>query len=146
MCHPWCCCNLRCGTCWLSTHSDSCELLMPMAPASVFLLSLPLPSSPAQQFAYALALAMQTLHQQLLIFPHPIAGLWELLINFLPRLLASSQTGAIRWDLPQLPVRSPRRLPTSAVSFPLHLQPVSACHLFPLLSVSAPAVPSLATS
>lgn len=44
-----------------------------------FPLSLPLPSSPAQRFAYALALTMQILHHQLLIFSFLIARLWELL-------------------------------------------------------------------
>lgn len=81
------CCNPRCCTCWASNHS--CLLRVANTNAngpSSLLLSLPLSSSPAQQFAYALVLTMQNLHHQLLIFSFPIAGLWELLMDFLPSL------------------------------------------------------------
>lgn len=129
----------------LGEYSASCELPMLMAPASFcfhfpsplaqrsnLLTPLPLPcktSPPATSFLLSQRQAVRTAY----VLPPKT-------------VMVSSQTGAIRWDLPQLPVTSPGRLPTSAVSFSL---PLSNRFLFVtcshFLSASPPAVPSPAS-
>lgn len=119
----------------LGEYSASCALPMPMAPASFcfhfpsplaqrsnLLTPLPLPcktSPPATSFLLSQRQAVRTAY----VLPPKT-------------VMVSSQTGAIRWDLPQLPVTSPGRLPTQQYPFP-SLSPTSFC-LSPVPTFSAP--------
>lgn len=112
------CCNPQCCTCRVSTPAR-CQRQWPWS-LSAF-------TSPALEPSTAICLRPCPYHAN-----HPPPATSFLLshrqavgtASVLPpkTVLGSSQIGTIRWDLPQLPVISPLRLPTSsAVSFSLPL-------------------------
>lgn len=117
----------------LGEYSASCAHTAKANGPSVFLLSLPLPSRPAQQSAYVLALTMQNLTTSYFFSPFSSPGCGNCLCTssqdcagqFTDRSHQMGPPSAschLTWEATRI----------SSILFPPSLQPVSVCHLFPL--------------
>lgn len=129
----------------LGEYSASCRAANANGP-SVFLLSLPLPSSPAQQFAYALALTMQNLTTSYFFSPFSAPGCENCLCTSSQDCHGQFTDRSHQMGPPSASCHLTWEATHSAVSFSL---PLSNRFLFVtcshFLSTSPPAVPSPAS-